>query len=135
MNVNKLKELLVDATNDIVAKSPRVACASYTVRFRTSNMHHYKPLQRTVHTTITFNRVDPRIITAGINALKPQHLRRLGVTREGLRLISFVEDPSWLGAFIGDSRCLTMDPEELQVQQALGIKDPNPVTVSVRKIR
>lgn len=127
MNTQTLKDLLMDAMNHIVAKNKKESKSSfkvYILRYRESG--HRVKTSKVIHCSRVLSSTDPRILIAAINHLKKTQLERLRISREELLKIPFELNGS---SYIGDTRYGYMDKEEVDVERALGIKDPHPINI------
>ena len=135
MNKQMLQDLMDDVNDDIVCTDKANAVHHYRVSFiKNCNYANYCRTRKEIFTNVVMCREDSRLIAAAIKMLKPSQLFRLGMSRDQLKKIPFEVDTEYTYACrrVGDSRYLTMTAEEVNVQRALGIKDPNPIMISVR---
>lgn len=143
-NIHSLRELVKAVDNDIVVHRT-VAVKQYKVTIYNDNVKDKWNWSKRVSKLLSIgagkgviNKRDPRLITAAINRLSAKALRWIEVTKEQLLAVEYVPqptEPGYAAEYIGDSRILYMDPVELKVQQALGIKDPNPIRIRVSKTK
>ena len=128
MNVQALKALYDDVKDDIIVKKDTLGSVRRKVQFEC--YHWQQNTKLFLHMDSSIEQNDVRILTAAIKRLKPKQLSRLSLTRDELMRIVFTRGTS-AGCYKGDSRYLTMSPEEVDVQRALGINDPKPMSVYV----
>ena len=142
MNVQALKDLLHEVESDKALniqehdKSKRKC--KYKVAFKNligcANKWDPKHVWKTIFTSSYYKIDDPRIIEAALTSLSKKQFNKLELTLEQLRSITFEVDSDHFqgpeySTLTGDSRYLTMPKEEVEIQKALGIKDPWPIRI------
>lgn len=140
MNIQTLKALMDDVSNDIVCKDKAKIVKKFRVDIMVpvpSGRYGWSCTRKDVNVSdpsIMTN--DPRIVACAISMLKSKQLNRLGITIAQLKALPFeaIEiRQGWTFRLECDSRYLTGDAEDVNVQRALGIKDENPIHITVRE--
>ena len=140
MNIQTLKALMDDVSNDIVCKDKTKIVKKFRVDIHVpvpSGKYGWSCTRKDINVSDqSILESDPRIIACAINMLKGKQLSRLGLTMAQLKALPFdVEEtrPGYTFHLTCDSRYLTGDAEEVSIQRALGIKDNNPIHIYVKE--
>lgn len=136
-DINALKDLVQEVDTSNICVSKELKRKTYRVdiinRARKKNRWGVATAIKYLYVgdAVTSKR-DPRLIDVAISRLSHKQGVKLGLTKDQLKRLTFKGE--WRSSsmyYEADSRVLHMAPDELAVQQALGIKDPTPISITI----